>query len=76
MRIMKPMKTESGCDLQSRSDSFIKHSLVFDGTVRILWAILSALGPVYNKFGYNEHLVIRSRFLFIKIIVCNVKKFG
>ena len=64
MRIMKPMKTESGCDWQNQSDSFIKHALVFDCTVRILWAILSALDPAYNKFGYTEHLVIRSQISF------------
>ena len=30
------------------------------------------LGPAYNEFGYNEHLIITSRF---KIIDCGVKKF-
>ena len=30
------------------------------------------MGPDYNEFGYNEHLIITSRF---KIIDCSVKKF-
>ena len=34
------------------------------------------LGPAYNEFGYNEHLVVEIRFLCIKLIDCNVKKFG
>ena len=34
------------------------------------------LGSVYNEFGYNEHPAITSRFLCIKIIDCNVKKFA
>ena len=33
-----------------------------------------ALGPAYNEFGYNEHPAT-TRFLCIKIIDCNVKKF-
>ena len=34
------------------------------------------LGPAYNEFSYNEHPIIASRFLYIKLIDCNVKKFG
>ena len=34
------------------------------------------LGPTYNEFGYNEHSATRSRFLCIKVIDCNVKKFS
>ena len=34
------------------------------------------MGPAYNEFGYNEHLVVEIRFLCIKLIDCNVKKFG
>ena len=32
------------------------------------------LGPVYNKFGYNEHPAVTSRLLCIKIIDCNGTK--
>ena len=34
------------------------------------------LGSAHNEFGYNEHPAITNRFLYIKIIDCNVKKFG
>ena len=34
------------------------------------------LGPANNKFSYNEHLAIASRFLRIILIDCNVKKFS
>ena len=33
------------------------------------------LGKAYDEFGYNEHPAIKSRFIFKKIIDCNVKKF-
>ena len=36
----------------------------------------STLGPAYREFGYNEHLVITSRFLCIKVIDRHVKKFS
>ena len=32
-------------------------------------------GPAYNEFGYKEHPVVASRFLYIKFIDCNVIKF-
>ena len=38
--------------------------------------VCSTLGPAYNEFGYNEHLAVTSRFLSIKIIDYNVKKFA
>ena len=34
------------------------------------------LGSAYNEFAHNEHLAYTSRFLCIKIIDCNVTKFG
>ena len=38
---------------------------------------VSTLGTAYNnEFGYNEHLAVTNRFRYIKIIDCNVKKFG
>ena len=33
-------------------------------------------GPAYNEFGYNEHRIEGTDFFCIKIIHCNVKKFG
>ena len=37
--------------------------------------IINTLGSAYNKFRYNEHPATMSRFLYIKLIACNVKKF-
>ena len=34
----------------------------------------TTLDPAYNEFGYNEYPAITSRFLWIKIIDCDVKK--
>ena len=34
------------------------------------------LGPAYNKFGYNEHSAIMSRFLCTIMINSNAKKFS
>ena len=31
-------------------------------------------GSAYNELGYNEYSVITSRFLCIKLFVCNIKK--
>ena len=36
----------------------------------------TTLGPAYNEFGSNEHPIVTSRYLCIKIIDCNVKMFG
>ena len=33
------------------------------------------LGPAYNEFGYNENPVTASRFFYIELIDCNVKRF-
>ena len=32
-------------------------------------------GPAYKEFGYKEHPATKSRFLYIKIIDCNIKIF-
>ena len=34
------------------------------------------IGPDYNEFSYNEEPAAKNRFLYIKLIDCNVKKFG
>ena len=39
-------------------------------------SITFTLGPAYKEFGYNEHPATMSRFHCIKIIDCNLKKFG
>ena len=44
------------------------------GNVLITYLII--VGPAYNEFCYNEHTALTSRFLCIKIIDCNVKKFS
>ena len=36
--------------------------------------IQRTLGPAYNEFGYNEQPSVMSRFLWIKLIDCNVRK--
>ena len=36
----------------------------------------STLDPTHNESGYNEYLAIKSRFLCIKLIDCNLKKLG
>ena len=53
-----------------------KHSSVIPGESGPFPVFSSTLGPAYNEFSYNKHPAVTSRFLCIKIIDCNVKKFG
>ena len=55
---------------------FCCRNLIFNVTRKTHTLFSFTLDPAYNEFGYNEHSAITSRFLCIKIIDCNVKKFG